>query len=110
MLGNLHPCLLPILFLAVDYEPDLVSNFPALGSASSYSERLCIGPQGKKSFWMEEPRADMLGKLSQNYMRPIFPSVQTAKPDWEAIMWDFSVDTWLWILRVMQKNSVMISL
>ena len=52
----------------------------------------------------------MLGILSPNFMRPIFPSVQTAKPDWEAIMWDFSVDTWLWILRVMQKNSVMTSL
>ena len=53
---------------------------------------------------MGKPRANILGKLSPNFVRPIFPSVQTAKPDWEAIMWDFSVDTWLWILRVMQEK------
>ena len=53
---------------------------------------------------MGEPRADMLGKLSPNFMRPILPSVQTTKPDWESIIWDFSVDTWLWILKVMQEK------
>ena len=57
MVGNLCICLLPILYLAVDHEPDLVSNFPALGSVSSYSKRLCIGSSGEEILWDERAQS-----------------------------------------------------
>ena len=44
---TLHPYLSPILYIALDYEPDLRSHLPALESAS----RLCIGYSGEGILW-----------------------------------------------------------